>query len=133
MLVYFFEAGDGIRDSCLSRGHGNMYKRQTEFTAMKNAVEMIEALRYKLRMFGVPIDGPTNIFCDNGAVCSNTTRPESTLSKKHHSIAYHRSREAVAAGTARVSKEHTSTNLADLFTKTMAAPKRDDLLDSFTY
>jgi hypothetical protein len=33
---------------------------------MKNAVEMIEALRYKLRMFGVPIDGLTNIFCDNG-------------------------------------------------------------------
>ncbi len=105
----------------------------SEFTAMKNAVEMIEAMRYKLRMFGVPIDGPTNIFCDNGAVCVNTTRPESTLSKKHHSIAYHRCREAVAAGTVRVSKEHTSTNLADLFTKTMPAPKRDDLLDSFTY
>jgi hypothetical protein len=105
----------------------------SEFTAMKNAVEMIEALRYKLRMLGVPIEGPTNIFCDNGAVCVNTTRPESTLSKKHHSIAYHRSREAVAAGTVRVSKEHTSTNLADLFTKTMAAPKRDELLDSFTY
>ena len=105
----------------------------SEFTAMKNAVEMIEALRYKLRMFGVPIDGPTNIFCDNGAVCANTTRPESTLTKKHHSIAYHRSREAVAAGTVRVSKEHTSTNLADIFTKTMPAPERDALLDSFTY
>ena len=105
----------------------------SEFTAMKNAVEMIEALRYKLRMFGVPIDGPTNVFCDNGAVCVNTTKPESTLSKKHHSIAYHRAREAVAAGTIRVSKEHTSTNLADLFTKMMAAPKRDDLLDRFTY
>jgi hypothetical protein len=105
----------------------------SEFTAMKNAIEMIEALRYKLRMFGVPIDGPTNIFCDNGAVCANTTRPESTLTKKHHSIAYHRSREAVAAGTVRVSKEHTSTNLADIFTKTMAAPKREDLLDRFTY
>jgi hypothetical protein len=63
----------------------------------------------------------------------NTTKPESTLSKKHHSIAYHRCREAVAAGTVRVSKEHTLTNLADLFTKTMAAPKRDDLLDRFTY
>ncbi len=36
----------------------------SEFTAMKNAVEMIEALRYKLRMFGVPIEGPTNVFCD---------------------------------------------------------------------
>jgi hypothetical protein len=105
----------------------------SEFTAMKNAVEMIEALRYKLRMFGVPIEGPTNIFCDNGAVCANTTRSESTLTKKHHSIAYHRSRESVAAGTVRVSKEHTSTNLADIFTKTMPAPKREDLLDNFTY
>ena len=105
----------------------------SEFTAMKNAVEMIEALRYKLRMFGVPIEGPTNVFCDNEAVCKNGTRPESTLTKKHHSIAYHRTREAVAAETIRVSKEGTLTNLADLFTKTMAAPKREDLLDSFTY
>jgi hypothetical protein len=105
----------------------------SEFTAMKNAVKMIEALRYKLRMFGVPIDEPTNIFCDNGAVCANTTQPKLTLTKKHHSIAYHRSREAVAAEMVRVSKEHTTTNLADIFTKTMAAPKRETLLDSLTY
>ena len=56
---------------------------------MKNAVEIIEALGYKLRMFGVPINVSTNIFCDNGAVCVNTTRPESTLSMKHYSISYH--------------------------------------------
>ena len=100
---------------------------------MKNAVEIIEALCYKLRMFGVPIDGSMNIFCDNGAVCVNTTRPESTLSKKHHVIAYHRAQEAVAAGTVRVSKEHTLINLANLFTKTMAASKREGLLENFTY
>ena len=79
----------------------------SEFTAMKNTVEMIEALRYKLRMFGVPNEGPTNVFCDKEAVCKNMTRPKSTLTKKHHSIAYHRSQEAVAAGTVRVSKEDT--------------------------
>jgi hypothetical protein len=106
----------------------------SEFTAMKNAVKMIEALWYKLRMFGVPIEGPTNVFCDNKAVCKNITRPESILTKKHHSIAYHRSQEAVAAGTTvKVSKEDTLTNLAGIFTKTMAAPKRRNLLDSFTY
>jgi hypothetical protein len=105
----------------------------SEFMAMKNAVEMIEALRCKLRMFGVPVDGPTNVFCDNGADVLNAARPESTLCKKHHSIAYHRVREAVAAETVRVSKEHTSTNLADLFTKTLPSPRREDLLDSFTY
>jgi hypothetical protein len=40
----------------------------SEFQAIKNAVELTEALRYKLRMFGVPIDGPTNVFCDNEAI-----------------------------------------------------------------
>ena len=64
---------------------------------MKNAVDIIEVLRYKLRMFGVPINGSTIFFCRNGEVCVNTTRPESMLSKKHHSIAYHRAREAVTA------------------------------------
>ena len=43
---------------------------------MNNAVEIIEALRYKLGRFGVTMDGSTHIFCDNGAVCVNTTRPE---------------------------------------------------------
>ena len=69
----------------------------SEFIAMRAAVEHIEALRYKLRMFGIPIEGPTNVFCDNEAVFKNTTIPESTLKKKHNSICYHRCREAVAA------------------------------------
>ena len=56
---------------------------------MKTAVELVEALRYKLRMFGVPIDGAASVFCDNDAVYKNTVLPESTLHKKHHSIAYH--------------------------------------------
>ena len=32
---------------------------------MNNAVELVTAIRYKLRMFGVPVDGPSDIFCDN--------------------------------------------------------------------
>jgi len=38
---------------------------RSEFAAMCICVEMIEALRYKLRMFGIPIDGPANVFGDN--------------------------------------------------------------------
>jgi hypothetical protein len=105
----------------------------SEITAMKTAIEMIEALRYKLRMFGVPIDGPANVFCDNKAVYKNCSIPESTLKKKHHSIAYHRNREAVAAGTVRLAKEDTKTNLADVFTKTMAAIKKNAMVDMFMY
>ena len=36
--------------------------------ALKNFVELVEALRYKLGMFGAPIEGATNIYCDNEAV-----------------------------------------------------------------
>jgi hypothetical protein len=58
----------------------------------------------------------------------------SDLNEKYgHSVAHHRSREAAAAGTVRVSKEHASTCLGDIFTKTMAASKREEeLLCSFT-
>jgi hypothetical protein len=80
----------------------------SEFVAMRIAVELVESLRYKLRMFGVPIEGPTNVFCDNEAVTENAIFPESTLKKKHNAIAYHRTREAVAAGTIRVTKEDWS-------------------------
>ena len=104
-----------------------------EFCAMRTAVEMIEALRYKLRMFGVPIDGAANVYCDNEAVYKNTVAPESTLKKKHHSISYHRCREAIAAGTIRVAKQGTLKNLADLFTKTLSIARRQFLLERFTY
>jgi hypothetical protein len=105
----------------------------SEFVAMRIAVELIEALRYKLRMFGIPIEGPTNVFCDNEAVTKNVTLPESTLKKKHNAIAYHRAREAVAAGTIRVAKEDGKTNLADVLTKPLAQVTKDYLCDRFMY
>ena len=61
----------------------------SEFIAAKTATEMIQALQCKLCMMGIPIDGPTNMFCDNAAVVRNSTMPESTLKKKHVAICYH--------------------------------------------
>ena len=63
-------------------------------------------------MFGIPIEGPTNVFCDNEAVYKNTSALVSTLDKKHNNIAYHRCREAVASRTTRIAKEGTLTNLS---------------------
>ena len=68
-------------------------------------------------MFGVPLDGPTDMMCDNQGVVNNTSRPQSTLGKKHNAINYHAVREAAAAGILRVGKEDTEKNLADLLTK----------------
>ena len=105
----------------------------SEFTAMKNSVELIGLLRYKLRMFGLPIDGSTDIFYDNEAVYKNASTPESQLSKKHHIILYHMSREAVAGGACSMAKEDTETKILDLFTKVLTLPRRELLLESFTY
>ena len=84
-------------------------------------------------MFGVPIDRPTNIFCDNEVMNKNFSDPTLMLKKKYHSIAYHRNREAVAAGTCRITKEDTDTKLSDLFTKLLRQIRREDLLNKFTY
>jgi hypothetical protein len=99
----------------------------SELLAMRLAIEMIEGLRYKLRMMGIPLAEACAVFCDNSAVVTNT-RPDSTLKKKHAAINYHRVREAIAAGTIKVAKENTQTNLADILTKLMPGPKMKELL-----
>ena len=78
-------------------------------------------------MFGVPIDGPTNLYIDNSSVVNNSAHPESALKKKHNTIAYHRVREAVAAGTIRIAYEPSGTNLADILTKFLPGPKLKEL------
>lgn len=99
----------------------------SEAIAMRIAMDMNDGLRYKLRMFGVPIDGPTNVFCDNEGVVKCVTRPESITKKKHLSIAINRTRESTAAGSVRIGKEGTKTNLADIGTKSLSGPHLGDL------
>ena len=70
---------------------------------------MVEGLWYKLRMMGIPLAGPSSVFCDNELVVKNSTAPESTLKKRHNAIAYHRAREAQAAGIIRVAWESGDT------------------------
>ena len=88
-----------------------------ECIAMRQAVEITEGLRYLLRMMGFSLEGPCNVFCDNNSVVINISKPESTLKKKHLSVAYHRCREAQTAGTVRIAKEGIKTNISDMFTK----------------
>ena len=105
----------------------------SKFVTLRTAKDMIVALLYKLRMFGVPIVGPANVFCDNNGVVKNTTIPESMLAKKHNAINYHAICEAVAAQILRVGKEDGMTNLADLFTKVLTADRRRALCRHIMY
>jgi hypothetical protein len=105
----------------------------SEFVALRVATELIEGLRYKLRMFGIPIDGPTDVLCDNQSVVTNALVPESTLSKKHNAICYHKVCEAVASGTILVGKEASEMNLSDLFSKPLDTLRRHTLVEHMLY
>jgi hypothetical protein len=104
-----------------------------KFVAMKTGNEASRGLRYKLRMMGIPLDGPTYIFGDNMSVIHNTQRPESVLKKKSilAICCYHFMRESVAMGeclTAHIRSDED--NPTDLCTKIMArGQKRDRLVD----
>ena len=70
-------------------------------------------------MFGIPVDEPANVFCDNEAVYKYSAFAESRLKRKHQSICFHLVREAVAAEKIIVHKVDDKDNLADLFAKSV--------------
>jgi hypothetical protein len=72
---------------------------------------------------GFPLIGPTSVLCDNQSVMTNVSRPESMLSKKHSSIAYHCIREAQAAFTLHVGHVHSEDNYTDMLTKCLNGVK----------
>jgi hypothetical protein len=88
-----------------------------ELVAMRITVEAILELRYMLRMMGIEVEPTSNILCDNMSVVINMQFPSSNLKKKHNAVAYHRCREAVAAGIIRVGHIRSTENIADIMTK----------------
>ena len=96
----------------------------SEFIAMKQCCEYIRGLRYKLRMMGIPVNGPTCVFGDNQSVLANTTTPDSTLKKKSQSVAYHYVREGVARDEWRTTYINTNDNEADLLTKVLPSGEK---------
>lgn len=70
----------------------------SELMAMRTCIKSIVHLRFKLRMFGIPLietaSGSTSahVFCDNESVVKNCSHVESTLNKKHNSLTCHYNR-----------------------------------------
>ena len=84
-------------------------------------MEYITALWFKLRMFRIPFEGPTNVLYDNESVVKNSPILSSILNKKHSSIAYHSVRWSVAAGVIRMAWIDGKYDLADAMTKRLSA------------
>ena len=84
-------------------------------------------------MFGIPINGESMILNDNRSVVDSSSKLESTLNKKHNSIAYHLVRWNVAAGVVRIVWIEGVLNISDAFTKRLAAARRSKLFGDWTY
>ena len=100
---------------------------------MKQCTEYVRGLRYRLRMMGIQILGPTYVYGDNQSVLYNTTIPESTLKKESQSLCYHFVREEVARNEWRTGYIKSSDNPADLLTKLLTATKREHLVRSILH
>jgi len=100
----------------------------SELVAARMAVEMAIEMRYKLRMLGANVVGPTVMFCDNMSVVLNCSLPTSALRKKHNAIAYHKVRQAIAAGIVEIIHVPSAENLADPLTKALGANKLAPLI-----
>jgi hypothetical protein len=97
----------------------------SEFVAMKQCCEYLRGLRYKLRMMGIPVNGPCYISGDNQSVLANTTEPGSTLKKKSQSIACHLSvREWPKMNGGLVMSTPIHENESDLLTKLLLAGEK---------
>ena len=102
----------------------------SEFVATRHCVEDIECLRLKLRMFGTPLGESrpeTRILRGNEAVVKNSSRVESTLSKKHSADACHFTRWNAAAKACLAGWIPTAHNVADAMTKLLPEAKRSAL------
>ena len=84
----------------------------------------IGADNIKLRMFGIRIDRPANLFGDNEAFYRNYMFSESQLRRKHQSICFHILRECVASVILIPHQVNTNYNLADLLTNPLSAVNR---------
>ena len=99
--------------------------------AIKEAAEMIRSLIYKPWMFGIPMDGTTDVFYDNQSILNSYQMPTSILNKKNLAICYQLVREFCAVGVTRVAWGSGRTNLAGVLTKLLPASKKREICGKF--
>ena len=89
-------------------GYSRDFNHGSEFTALRIAIEKVERLRYKIRMMGLPMEGPANGLCDSQSVVPNSTLP-SSIQKNYSAVKYHKCQESIANSAVDLIKETGET------------------------
>ena len=91
----------------------------SEFMATEQTFEYLQSLRYKLGIFGVPVEELTFIYDDNQSAFVNSSVSKSTLKNKSQSIAFHFICEVCARSEWGTSYIHAFLKLADMLTNSL--------------
>ena len=126
-IIHFFESTPvmfhvGRQKTVETSSYGS------EAVSARIATEQIIAIRYRLRMLGVPVNTHSVLLGDNRSVQISGSQPSSQLQKKHLAVAFHKIREAVAARIILFSWIGTSFNVADVLTKPLNGQKYRSLI-----
>jgi hypothetical protein len=89
----------------------------SEFIATRHATEKSIEDRNLFRYLGVPIMSKNCMFGDNESVVNSSTRIDAKLHKRHNALAFHKVREAIAAGFTAYYHVPSQHNLADVVSK----------------
>ena len=101
----------------------NISTFESELVMMRITRDLLVRLHYRLSIFGVPSDGPSDVMHDNQIVVNNTILTQSTLGKKQNAVNYHVVCETSAEGILWEGRDYIDTKLADLL-KTILGWKR---------
>ena len=95
MIIWFSKKYNTVESSMFGSG----------FLAVGISRYLIVALHYKLRILGVPLDGSSDVMCENQVMFNKKTLPQSTLGKKNNALNCHVVCKEAASGILRVGKE----------------------------
>ena len=104
-----------------------------EFVVMKNGMESLRGLQYKLRIMAVLLSGLSFAYGDNMSVIRNNQRPKSVLKKKYNSIFYHGCRECTAMDEIVTGHVRSKNSPANLATKVLGGSANHDGLISHLF
>ncbi|KAG8500117.1 hypothetical protein CXB51_003559 [Gossypium anomalum] len=94
---------------------------EAEYRALGSTACEIQWLRSLLRDLHLPISGPTALFCDNNSALQLAANPTFHERSKHIKIDCHLVREKVQSGVIKLLPCSFKDQLADIFTKALAA------------
>ena len=121
---YVFTLGGGaiswrsVKQSCIADS-----TMEAEYVAASEAAKEAVWLRNFLNDLGIvpSIRAPIILYCDNSGAVANSKEPRAHKKGKHIERKYHLIREIVQRGDVVVTKIASENNLADPFTKSLAA------------